>query len=138
MTETSIDRPRLKSYPSRQRSRITNGSLLPSVTDGRSAWVRRVKDIISLHTSDLGGEANCSAAESSIIRRASVIATELEMLEAKFATAGQSTPNDLDLYVRAAGNLRRLLEAVGLRRRQKDVTPSLESYLATKAERSND
>jgi hypothetical protein len=138
MTETSIDRPRLKSYPSRQRSRITNGSLLPSVTDGRSAWVRRVKDIISLHTSDLGGEANCSAAESSIIRRASVIATELEMLEAKFATAGQSTPNDLDLYVRAAGNLRRLLEAVGLRRRQKDVTPSLDSYLATKAERSND
>jgi hypothetical protein len=40
---------------------------------------------------------------------------ELERLEAKFATAGAANDLDLDLYQRTAGNLRRLLEAVGTR-----------------------
>ena len=40
------------------RSRVTNGAaLLPSV-DGRSAWVRRCKDLISEHLADLGGADN--------------------------------------------------------------------------------
>jgi hypothetical protein len=96
---------------SRQRSR-----LLPGV-DGRSAWMRRCKDIIAAHVRDLGGEDNISAAECSIIRRASVMTVELERLEAKFAAAGGASERDLDLYIRAAGNLRRLLETIGLQRR---------------------
>ena len=111
------------------RSRITNGSALLPGVDGRSAWIRRCRDVIAAHLSDLGGEDNCSAAERSIIRRASVMTVELEMLEARFATAGQADPNDLDLYVRAAGNLRRLLEAVGLQRRARDVGPSLSDVI---------
>jgi hypothetical protein len=121
-----VNRPR-----SRQRSRITNGSLLPSITDGRSAWVRRCKDVIEAHTSDLGGSA--SMAELSLIRRAAVLTTELEMLEAKFAAAGQANQPDLDAYIRGSGCLRRLLESVGLQRRQKNVTPSLSEYLKMKA-----
>jgi hypothetical protein len=108
-----------------QRSRITNGSALLPGIDNRSAWVRRCKDVIALHLSDLGGEDNASAAERSIIRRASVLTVELERLEARFATAGEASERDLDLYIRGAGNLRRLLEAVGLQRRAKDVGPSL-------------
>jgi hypothetical protein len=104
------------------KSRTTNGSqLLPGV-DGRSAWVRRCKDIINLHLADLGGANNCSAAEHSIIRRASVMTVELEHLEAKFANAGVANPSDLDLYFRGCGNLRRLLEGLGLERRARDVT----------------
>jgi hypothetical protein len=34
-------------------------------------------------------------------------------------------PDDLDLYQRTASTLRRLLEAVGIQRRQRDVTPTL-------------
>jgi hypothetical protein len=68
---------------------------------------------------------NTSAAERSIIRRASTLTVELERLEAKFATAGESSADDLDLYQRAAGNLRRLLEAIGLQRRAKDIGPTL-------------
>jgi hypothetical protein len=45
-------------------------------------------------------------------------------LEVKFALAGQANADDLDLYQRTAGNLRRLLEAVGLQRRARDVTNS--------------
>jgi hypothetical protein len=107
-----------------QRSRVTNGGkLLPGIVDERSAWVRRCKDIISQHLVDLGGEDNCSSAERSIVRRASVLTVELERLEAKFAQAGEASERDLDLYIRATGNLRRLLEAIGLRRRPIDITP---------------
>jgi hypothetical protein len=48
---------------------------------------------------------------------------ELERLEVKFATAGEASPDDLEFYQRTAGNLRRLLESIGLRRRARDVTP---------------
>ena len=114
-----------------QRSRVANGSeLLPGV-DGRSAWVRRCKELIADHIADLGGEANTSAAERSLIRRASVMTVELERLEVKFATAGEASPVDLELYQRTAGNLRRLLESIGLRRRARDVTPTLGEILSS-------
>ncbi len=99
----------------------SEGRLLPAV-DSRSLWVRRCKDVIAQHLNDLGGADNASAAEQSIIRRASVMTVELEQLEQKFALAGHSSASELDLYVRASGNLRRLLEAVGLERRAKQVT----------------
>jgi hypothetical protein len=112
------------------KSRITNGkTLLPNV-DGRSPWVRRCKDVIASHISDLGGVDNTSAAERSLVRRAAVMTTELEMLEAKFATAGSAKPDDLDLYVRASGNLRRLLEAVGLQRRAREVGKFVDGRMA--------
>jgi hypothetical protein len=113
------------------RSRVTNGTTLLLGVDGRSAWIRRCKDLIAEHLVDLGGEDNASAAERSIIRRASVLTVELEQLEAKFATAGQSSSEDLDLYQRTAGGLRRLLEAIGIQRRPRDVTPTLDQYLAS-------
>jgi hypothetical protein len=111
------------------RSRITNGSkLLPGV-DGRSPWVRRAKDIISAHLSDLGGVDNTSAAERSIIRRAAVLTVELERLEAKFALAGEASAEELDVYSRIASNLRRLLEAIGLQRRPRDIAPTLSQLI---------
>jgi hypothetical protein len=111
------------------RSRITNGSTLLPGVDGRSAWVRRCKDVITAHISDLGGTDNCSAAERSIVRRASVMTVELERLEAKFAKAGEADFNELDQYARVSANLRRLLESVGLQRRAKPV-PTVSEYLA--------
>ena len=112
--------------PAAKRSK-SRTALLPGV-DGRSAWMRRCKDIIAAHVRDLG-EDNISAAECSIIRRASVMTVELERLEAKFAAAGGASERDLDLYIRAAGNLRRLLETVGLKRRPRDVGPTLGDLL---------
>ena len=73
----------------------------------------------------MSGVDNTSAAERSIVRRAAVLTTELEMLEARFAAAGQADATSLDLYIRASVNLRRLLEAVGLHhRRAKDIGPT--------------
>jgi hypothetical protein len=119
----------------RQRSRITNGSALLPGVDGRSAWIRRCKDVIQAHLSDLGGEDNTTTAERSIIRRASVMTVELERMEAVFAMAGEAKPEQLDLYQRTAANLRRLLAAIGLQRRARDIGPSLSDLLRADQER---
>jgi hypothetical protein len=112
------------------RSAITNGTTLLPGIDGRSPWVRRCKDLIEIHLADLGGIDNASAAVRSLVRRACVLTVELESLELKFAKAGQANADDLDLYQRTAGNLRRLLEVVGLKRVPRDVTPSVQDYLS--------
>lgn len=87
--------------------------------------------MIASHLSDLGGVDNTSAAERSLVRRAAVMTTELEQLEAKFANAGAASADDLDLYQRTASALRRLLESVGLERRAKTIPPTLD-YLRSK------
>ena len=106
------------------RSAVTNGRLLPQGVDGRSIWARRFRDVFELHIVDLGGAENVTEAEKSILRRAAALTAELERMEVQFAKAdGIADANTLDLYRRTAGNLRRLLEAVGLQRRARDVTP---------------
>jgi hypothetical protein len=105
-----------------RKSRITNGSKHVFGVDGRNAWVRRAKDIIREVLSDLGGLDNTSAAERNIVRRAATLTVELERLEAKFATAGEASAADLETYQRCANSLRRLLEAVGLQRRPRDLS----------------
>jgi hypothetical protein len=109
-----------------QKSRITNGSALLPGVDGRSPWIRRCKDILASHLSD---KPDATAAEQAIIRRAAVLIVELERLERQFAVAGEADPFTLDLYGRVAGNMRRLLESVGLERRAKDIGPTLGDLL---------
>ena len=123
---------------SKGRSRITNGrELLPGV-DGRSLWARRFRDLLNLHLSDLGGADNASEAEKSILRRSAALTVELELLEARFAVKETGAdPEQLDLYSRMSNTLRRHLEALGLRRRPKDVTPSVERFIATYGEDEN-
>jgi len=118
------------------RSRISNGSVLLPGVDGRSAWVRRCRDVIAAHLSDLGGLDNCSAAEHSIVRRAAVLTTELEVLEVRFAKSGEASSLDLETYQRCANSLRRLLEAVGLQRRSRDLNPKLDDLLLEHAQRA--
>jgi len=111
------------------RSRVSNGaSILPGV-DGRSVWARRLRDLIRLHLSDLGGDGAVSEAERSIIRRVATLTVELERMEVGFAVAGEAQPAQLELYQRTANSLRRLLESVGLGRRPRDITPSLHEYI---------
>ena len=118
--------------PSKQthRSRVSNGSAILPGVDGRTTWVRRLRDLIEAHGDDLGGADRISQAERSIVRRVATLTVELERMEAKFAEAGEALPQELDLYQRTAGNLRRLLEAIGMERRARDVTPSLQDIIA--------
>jgi hypothetical protein len=119
-----------KPLPRKLRSKVTNGKSLfvsGSGGDGRGAYARRLRDTIDAHTEDLGGHDNCSQAELSIIRRIATLTVELERIEAKF-TVGEGDAL-LDIYQRTAGNLRRLLESIGLQRRSREVQ-TLEQYVA--------
>jgi len=109
------------------KSRVANGSALFSGRiDHRSTWIKRVRETIADHLSDLGGIENTSAAEQSIIRRVSALTVECERLERTFALLGEDDPADreaLDLYRKLADSLRRSLESlhVGLGRRAREV-----------------
>jgi hypothetical protein len=114
------------------RSSITNGTnLLPGVHRG-SSWARRFRDVIAAYSSDQGGEDNLSEARKSIVRRCACLQVELERLEVRFALAQGAEPGDLDLYQRTAGNLRRLLESLGFDRVPRDISPTLDQYIALK------
>lgn len=112
------------------QSRITNGSsFLPGI-DGRSAWARRAKDVHAHLVQDRGGPTVVSEAETLIARRAAVLESELNRLELIFAGAGEAEPAQLCLYQTVANCQRRLLEAIGLERRARDVTPTLKEFIA--------
>jgi hypothetical protein len=117
------------------RSAVSNGSslFLDKSIDQRGAWARRLRDLISDHVSDLGGEDMVSSAEMALVRRCAMLTLQLELLEQRFANSenGEATPKALDAYQRTVGALRRTLESLGLQRRQKDVT-TLSDYLANR------
>ena len=113
----------------KNRSAITNGTTLLPGVHKQSQWARRFRDIIDLYGSDHGGSDRLSEGRRAILRRIACLQVEMERLEVRFALAGGAEPADLDLYQRAAGSLRRLLEALGLDRVPRDVTPTLDQYL---------
>ena len=57
--------------PRPMRSAVTNGRKLFVDGDGNSAWSRRYRDLVAAHASDLGGADALSAAQASLVRRAS-------------------------------------------------------------------
>jgi hypothetical protein len=113
------------------RAAISNGSELLADLDHRCQWARRLRDLIADHTSDLGGAGAISQAEKLLIRRASMLALQLELQEQSFAKneGGQAGAKQLETYQRCVNTLRRTLEALGLQRRARDVSPpTLEQY----------
>ena len=107
------------------KSRVGNGrDLLPGV-DGRSATMRRYKEILLALKSDMGGDP--SEAKLIIARRASTLACWCEDAEAAMARGEEM---DIAEFTTACNALRRLLTDIGLERKARDITPSLDKYLA--------
>jgi hypothetical protein len=106
------------------RSRVGNGKDVLSGVDGRSALVRRYKEVLAQLVSDMGGDL--SEAKEMIARRASTLAVWCEQAEASMANG-----NELDIgeFTTATNTLRRLLSDIGLERKARDVTPTLAKYI---------
>jgi hypothetical protein len=125
------DSQRARLYKAAARTRVTNGKDILAGVDGRSLWARRFRDLLALHLADMGGEANVSASELAILRRACCQLVELERMECRFALEEHGPdPQALNLHQRISNSLRRNLTTLGLKRRPKDVTPTLSEYIA--------
>ena len=106
------------------KSAVSNGSVLLEGVDHRSAWMRRLRDLIADHVADLGGADALSAAERALIRRAAMLTLQTELMESRWnENDGEASAKQIEVYQRVVGALRRTLEALGLARRAKDVTP---------------
>ena len=92
---------------------------------GRSVLARRYRDILAQLVSDLGGDP--SEAQSIIARRATTLAVWCEQTEAK-AAAGEAL--NVTEFTAATNALRRLLNDLGLERRMRDITPTIDARLA--------
>ena len=117
---------------SKVRAALSNGStlLLRGDVDGRLAWSRRLRDLVADHCSDLSGEDSLSTAELVLVKRASMLTLQLEMLECKFGEQdGMATSEQLNDYQRVTNTLRRTLESLGLKRRPKVVDLTLGELL---------
>jgi hypothetical protein len=113
---------RVAGNPKMLRSAVTNGNRqFAQGGDGRTAWVRRWRDLAALHETDGGDVSTMSEGRKSLCRRAATLEVNLEQLEAHMSE-GQGV--DLDVYNRLAGNLRRILETLGLERKAVDVSDS--------------
>ena len=65
-----------------------------------------------------------------LIRRASMLSAECERQEA--LAVREDVEFDCDGYVVKTNALRRVFEAIGLKRAPRDITPSLQGYLQAK------
>ena len=138
MTKPHLARKRLPQPGDKQfgRARLTNGvGLLPTV-DGRSTWARIMRDTMNRMLNHLGGEDHATEVQRMLARRVAAFEAELIFLEDKFARTrtegGAPDVADLDLYSRMASAQRRHLEAIGLQRVPRDITPTLDEYLRDK------
>ena len=93
------------------RSALSNGSdLILEGVDKRLAWSKRLRDLQGDITSDLGGEDNLSCAERVLIKRASFLNLQLEMMEACYVEHqdGIATSRQLHDYNRSCNTVRKL------------------------------
>ena len=113
------------------RSRVTNGSKLLPLADGRSVTARRFRDLYEEIGNDLGGLDKLSEGQKQLIKRAAMLSAECERLEAQSV---RGDPFNVDAYGMIVDRLGRLFGRIGLERRSRDVTPTLQSYLEAKTE----
>jgi len=106
------------------RSRVTNGADMLPNTDGRSAVVRRFRDITSAILNDQ--PEHCSEARLQLVRRFAAAACLAELMEARLANGEQI---DIAEHALLSSTLCRLAQRIGINRRLKNVTPDLHDYL---------
>ena len=123
-------RPKVPLTKKKLRSSISNGKyILSREIDQRGPLVRRLRDLVADHASDLGGFDHLSHTERMLINRTAMLTLLAEVQETSFVRQKlKCPPTELDAYLHVVGNLTRLAKVLGLRRRQRDVL-SVDEYL---------
>ena len=126
---SQVDREQTVISKQTQRSALTNGSALFLDGDGRSAHARRFRDIIEGVESDLGGPDGLSTAQRSIIRKAAALDVAIEATVSRIGKGDSLDATEVEKMNSSMGTLLRLYSALGLDRKAKDVTPTLEDLI---------
>jgi hypothetical protein len=130
MARQPADTARIMLRKTAARARQTvNPGLLPGV-DARLAAARRFHDLVSTIIADQGGIDLIAQVRLSLIQRFSAACVLAEQLEARMAN-GETV--DIAEHAALTSSLVRVASRIGLARRAKDLTPTLEQYLASKA-----
>ena len=98
--------------------------------DRRTAAARRARDLVADIEGDLGGRDHLSAAERQLVQRAAVLGAIIESEEVRWLSGEKIA---VELHLSAINAQRRVLADLGLQRRQRNVTPTLEQYIAGRA-----
>jgi hypothetical protein len=131
--------PRVASRKGPHRSRVTNGSTLLPLADGRSVTARRFRDLFEDICTDLGGADLLSEGQKQLARRAAMLSAECERLEALAARDERPTREnwkedlankfDVVTYGICCDRLGRLFDRLGLERRARPISnPVLEYF----------
>lgn len=89
-----------------------------------SGW--RARGLIANIESDLGRSDHLSTGQRQLVQRAAVLGALCESYEASWITG---EPVVIEAYRAGINTQRRVLATLGLERRSRDVTPSLDQYL---------
>jgi hypothetical protein len=127
----STDSTATAAPPSTARSAVANGSRYSSIgVDGRSAEARRFRDVLADLVDHLGGVEWASEPQKHLARRAAALIVSCERAEVALAKGGEF---DVANTPRQRTRLRRLLADLGLERKARDVTPTLDKAAKGKA-----
>jgi hypothetical protein len=113
--------------PAATRSAVSNGKRLHVAAPGDNAWIRRFRDLLGEIVDDLGGLDHLSEGQRQLARRCALISVECEKIEGS-AVAGKAI--DLETYGQLTDRLGRAFSRLGLRRVARDITPSVNDYIA--------
>jgi hypothetical protein len=97
--------------------------------DARTRAAKHAQTLQHAFVADLGKEP--STAEAELCQRAAMAGTVIEDMEASYL-AGHGL--DVPSYTALINCQRRVMADLGLERRPRDVTPSIDSYLANKSD----
>jgi hypothetical protein len=116
----------------RKRRRVKIALPTTATLDMRTRAGRLYKATREAIIADLGGRDELSRAELELIDRAAGLATRLNAADAEML---EGTPASLGAgeYATLANSLNRILTTIGLKRRPRDVTPDLRTYIADRA-----
>jgi hypothetical protein len=111
---SSVERASVVERPSRQRSRVTNGSKLIAGVDGRSAEARRYRDVAIALADDLGGQDKLTESSKILVRQAAALTMQVEGLQSKIV-AGEEV--NIEQLTRLSNVLGRTLHRLGVKKR---------------------
>jgi hypothetical protein len=126
--DSSADRAVVAPRPSKQRSRLSNGTKLLPDLDGRSAMARRFKDITSAVLTDQGERV--SESRMQLVRRFAAACVMAEQMESALVRGEQIDVTEHGLL---CSTLVRIAQRIGINRVPKNVTPHLHDYLEAHA-----